>query len=206
MLSLEQSLQKRLPGAQLETVRVAHVSLQLLKADFPRAPLPGEVARAIWDHPPYWAFCWPAGAWLSQWLPRQDLRGTLVDLGCGSGILSIALALSGHRVLAVDSDPEARLAAAGNARLNGADFPILKSLDEIQEDCSLLVLADFLYDPANLVALRGLRKFSPEILLADCRLKNLPEDFEEIARVQQRIVPDLDWGDEFEQLVVARTR
>jgi predicted nicotinamide N-methyase len=206
VLSLEQSLQQRLPGARLETVRAGEVNLQLLAADFPRAPLPGEVARAIWDHPPYWAFCWPAGGWLSQWLPGQPCGGPVVDLGCGSGILSIAMALRGHRVLAVDSDPEARLATASNARLNGVQFPILSSLEEIQESCSLLVLADFLYDPANLEELRQLRGFCPNIVVADCRLQNLPEDFVEIARVQQRILPDLDWGHEFENLIVARTR
>ena len=39
------------------------------------------VAAAVWDSPPYWAFCWPGGGWLSQWLPQQESPGTVVDLG-----------------------------------------------------------------------------------------------------------------------------
>ena len=44
----------------------------------------------------------------------------VVDYGCGSGILAIAAAaLGARRVLAVDIDPQALLATAENARLNG---------------------------------------------------------------------------------------
>lgn len=46
--------------------------------------------------------------------------GTVLDLGCGSGLLSIVAALGGARsVVAVDVDPEARAAAAANLELNG---------------------------------------------------------------------------------------
>jgi ribosomal protein L11 methyltransferase len=44
----------------------------------------------------------------------------LLDVGCGSGILSIAcLLLGAARARAIDVDPEAAVVAAENARLNG---------------------------------------------------------------------------------------
>lgn len=47
----------------------------------------------------------------------------LIDLGCGSGILSIAgLLLGASRAVAVDIDPVARDIAAENAQRNGIDF------------------------------------------------------------------------------------
>jgi ribosomal protein L11 methyltransferase len=54
------------------------------------------------------------------WLDACDLSGaTLIDYGCGSGILAIAaLRLGASRVIAVDHDPQAREAAAANAGEN----------------------------------------------------------------------------------------
>lgn len=48
-------------------------------------------------------------------------NGPLLDVGCGSGILSIAMARTGgHSVLAVDIDAEAVHVCRENARINGA--------------------------------------------------------------------------------------
>lgn len=185
--------------------QVGPFQLYLLQSDFPHAPLPGEVARAVWDQPPYWAFCWPAGVYLSEWLPGLQVPGVIVDLGCGSGILSIALARAGRRVWAVDSDPEARQAATSNAALNSVSFPIVSCLEEVSESCALLVLADFLYDPANLSGIERLCHYAPSVLLADCRLRQPPPGFVSVTRVSRRIVPDLDWGDEFDSVFVAST-
>lgn len=56
-----------------------------------------------------------------QWLDAQDLQDkTLIDFGCGSGILGIAaLLLGAKRVIAVDNDPQALWATRENARRNG---------------------------------------------------------------------------------------
>lgn len=45
-----------------------------------------------------------------------------VDVGCGSGILSIALAKMGCVVDACDTDEQATLSAVSNAKLNGVSF------------------------------------------------------------------------------------
>jgi ribosomal protein L11 methyltransferase len=55
------------------------------------------------------------------WLARQVTPGaSVLDYGCGSGILAIAAAkLGAVRVEGVDVDPQALLTAADNARANG---------------------------------------------------------------------------------------
>ena len=55
-----------------------------------------------------------------EWLARTDLTGkTVIDYGCGSGILSLAAArLGAARVFAVDIDPLAIIAAGQNAERN----------------------------------------------------------------------------------------
>lgn len=55
-----------------------------------------------------------------QWIAEQDMRGlSLVDYGCGSGILGIAsLLLGADNVIGVDIDPQALIATQENAGRN----------------------------------------------------------------------------------------
>jgi ribosomal protein L11 methyltransferase len=63
----------------------------------------------------------PTTALCLGWLDGLDLAGrTVIDFGCGSGILSIAaLKLGAERVVAVDHDPQALEATYDNALANG---------------------------------------------------------------------------------------
>jgi ribosomal protein L11 methyltransferase len=62
-------------------------------------------------------------------LDAQDLKGkTIVDYGCGSGILGVAALLLGAReVIAVDNDPQALLASRNNALRNNISEKQLKT-------------------------------------------------------------------------------
>ncbi len=62
----------------------------------------------------------PSTALCLEWLDSADLCGqTLLDYGCGSGILAIAAAkLGAQRVWAVDIDPQALMASDDNAAEN----------------------------------------------------------------------------------------
>lgn len=63
----------------------------------------------------------PTTALCLEWLDGLDLAGaTLVDYGCGSGVLAIAaIKLGAAHVIGVDNDPQALIASADNARRNG---------------------------------------------------------------------------------------
>ncbi len=63
----------------------------------------------------------PTTALCLRWLDSQDLAGkSLVDFGCGSGILAIAaLRLGAASALGIDHDPQALTASAQNAKDNG---------------------------------------------------------------------------------------
>jgi ribosomal protein L11 methyltransferase len=65
----------------------------------------------------------PTTALCLDWLAGQDLAtASVVDYGCGSGILAVAaLMLGAERALAVDNDPQALIATRDNARRNGVD-------------------------------------------------------------------------------------
>ncbi|MFA5633081.1 MAG: 50S ribosomal protein L11 methyltransferase [Porticoccaceae bacterium] len=56
-----------------------------------------------------------------RWLDGLDLAGkTVVDYGCGSGILGIAaLLLGAEKVVAIDNDPQALIATRDNLSRNG---------------------------------------------------------------------------------------
>ena len=74
----------------------------------------------------------PTTALCLSWLDGQELVDrTVVDYGCGSGILGIAAALKGAaKVICVDNDPQALEATAANARRNGVDDLLLCQLPE----------------------------------------------------------------------------
>jgi ribosomal protein L11 methyltransferase len=81
----------------------------------------------------------PTTALCLTWLDGLDLEGkTVVDFGCGSGILSLAaLKLGAQKVIGIDIDPQALQASKANAERNGvedrlelflpADQPTLKA-------------------------------------------------------------------------------
>lgn len=85
-----------------------------------------------------------------EWLARHDLTAkTVIDYGCGSGILSLAAAkLGADRVYAVDTDPQAVLAAGQNAERNGLQDKIrvleAPSADIPQAD---ILVANILFNP-----------------------------------------------------------
>ncbi|SMF96731.1 ribosomal protein L11 methyltransferase [Methylomagnum ishizawai] len=92
----------------------------------------------------------PTTALCLEWLDGQEVAGkTVLDYGCGSGILAIA-ALKLGAVLAhgVDIDPQALTASADNARKNsveaGLKLYLPKALPALEAD---IVLANILAGP-----------------------------------------------------------
>jgi len=99
-----------------------------------------------------------------DWLAQHDLAGySVVDFGAGSGILGIAALLLGAvEVIAVDHDPQARLATQANATYNGIGVDQLRVMapDGLPSTTHDLVLANILAGPLMTLApvLTGLIK------------------------------------------------
>jgi ribosomal protein L11 methyltransferase len=99
----------------------------------------------------------PTTALCLEWLDGQELAGdTVLDFGCGSGILAIAaLLLGAKRALGTDIDPQALEASRDNATRNGIDpalFPVYLPAD-LPTGQADVVVANILAGP--LVSLAG---------------------------------------------------
>lgn len=86
-----------------------------------------------------------------QWLEQAELRDkTVIDYGCGSGVLAIASILLGARqAIGVDNDPQAVIATVDNSARNKLDDSIIaaflpEQLPSIQAD---VLLANILCAP-----------------------------------------------------------
>jgi len=92
----------------------------------------------------------PTTAACLRWLDNHPPVGmTVVDYGCGSGILGIAAAkLGAHKVICVDHDPQALEVARENSRRNRCpDRIVVQGPDAKVPDCVDLVLANIVARP-----------------------------------------------------------
>jgi ribosomal protein L11 methyltransferase len=97
----------------------------------------------------------PTTALCLSWLDGLDLQGkTLVDYGCGSGILAIAaLKLGARQVVAVDHDLQALEASQGNALKNGVAAQLTTCRpEEVPAGQADLLVANILADPLKSLA------------------------------------------------------
>lgn len=92
----------------------------------------------------------PTTALCLQWLAENNVRGkTVIDFGCGSGILAVAAVLLGAKQAhAIDIDPQALTATLDNAHKNNVSEKIKTYLPEqfapVQAD---IVVANILAKP-----------------------------------------------------------
>ena len=71
---------------------------------------------------PYWAEIWPASVALSSWMISKQIeptQGAVKELGCGLGVVGVALACQGLEVEATDFVEDALMFASHNAGRNG---------------------------------------------------------------------------------------
>ncbi|MBJ7590667.1 MULTISPECIES: 50S ribosomal protein L11 methyltransferase [Aeromonas] len=98
----------------------------------------------------------PTTALCLQWLDGLDLSGkTVVDFGCGSGILGIAaLKLGAARVIGIDIDPQAIQASRDNATRNGVadQIELYLPADQPQDVEADVVVANILAGPLRELA------------------------------------------------------
>lgn len=86
-----------------------------------------------------------------SWIARNPLPTSVLDYGCGSGILAIAAAKFGASdVCAVDIDPAAVQATSDNAKNNGV--VLTAGLPDAASDRYALVVANILSSPLKVLA------------------------------------------------------
>jgi ribosomal protein L11 methyltransferase len=104
----------------------------------------------------------PTTALCLTWLSDSDLTGkTIVDFGCGSGILACAAAkLGSARVIGTDIDPQALRASEQNAERNGVNLELYlpEQMPEVQAD---ILIANILFNPLKMLAPEFLRLLKP---------------------------------------------
>ena len=113
---------------------------------------------------PYWAELWPSARALAAHLAGLDLQGVrAIELGCGLALPSVAAALRGADVLAVDHDAAAVRIARRNGRragrrVRGLVADLRDPADELVEAApfDLVLAADVLYEDVLAQALATL--------------------------------------------------
>jgi len=95
----------------------------------------------------------PTTAQCLRWLEANLPEGaTLIDYGCGSGVLAIAARrLGAGRVVAVDIDSAALAAARENAALNAVDIEVVQT-DAVHPGPYDVVVANILSNPLKVLA------------------------------------------------------
>jgi predicted nicotinamide N-methyase len=124
---------------------------------------------------PYWAELWPSGVALARAIAGRALKGaTVLELGCGLGLPSLAAARAGGRVLAVDWSPAAIDLLHRNAERNEVtlETAVLSWTEPApllaRAPFALVLAADVLYERRNVPVLAGLLpRLGGEVLLAD---------------------------------------
>ena len=97
----------------------------------------------------------PTTALCLEWLDQADIAGTTVlDYGCGSGVLAIAAALLGAAsVIGIDNDPQALEASRANAARNGVEDRLELHLPDADSDIPAdILVANILAGPLHELA------------------------------------------------------
>jgi predicted nicotinamide N-methyase len=156
-----------LPGGELRVMRPVDAE--------------GLLTEEAFDHEellPYWAELWASSLALARVMAVRSLRGApTLELGCGLGLVAVAAARAGGRVLATDWSAPAVELTTRNAEANDVELEALRcSWQEPQPlleraPWPLVLASDVLYDRANVGLLLGLlpQLVGPrsEVLIAD---------------------------------------
>ena len=195
---LQTQLSQLLGDARLvaETLPGTDLALWLIDADNMDRAFNPEETRRILEEPPYWSFCWASGFALARFLAehRHWVEGKRVlDFGAGSGVAGIAAMKAGAlEVVACDLDPVAIEACRANAELNGVTLGYSADFFAEQDRFDLILVADVLYDRANLPLLDQFLTRGQQALVADSRVKDFQHPaYSRLGILDALTLPDL---------------
>lgn len=103
------------------------------------------------DFMPYWGYLWPAAIEMVDVVPRLPIApgASVLELGCGVGLVGIATALCGHNVTLSDYAADAVQVAMCNAALNGIGSVPVRRIDWCEpppEQFDVILACDVLYE------------------------------------------------------------
>ncbi len=213
-LDMNHTIQRMLPGTALSANTlplVPEIRLWLIDGDVLTRPLTLEEQNRVADYPCYWAICWASGHRLARYIldhPELVKGKSVIDVGCGSGVIAIAAALAGaSRVVACDLDTVALEAASANAQLNNVTLDVndhffnLTAQHSNTEQPPLIIAADLLYDRSNLPLIDDFLALSPDVWIADSRISDFSHPaFRYIGPYSSANEPQSDGYDEFQTM------
>lgn len=140
--------------------------------------------------PPYWALLWSGAGFVAQWLLEADVctGATVLDVGCGLGLVGIAAAGAGASTTVVDRDPDALAFVRASADRAGASIEVLEG--DVAEvlggrTFDVVVAAELLYERASFAAIaRSLRDALADggtLYLGDAFRVDTKQFYEELA-------------------------
>lgn len=202
--ALQAALSELLGDAQLsaQTLPGTAIKLWLIDpANMERSFSPEET-RLILEEPPYWCFCWASGLVLARWLaehPEWVLGKRVLDFGAGSGVAAIAAAKAGAlEVVACDLDPLALASCRANAALNDVELSYSADFFAEADRFDLIIVADVLYDRANLPLLDQFLSRGRQALVADSRVRDFQHPlYQRLGVLEACTWPDLAEPTEF---------
>lgn len=208
-LDLQAALSELLGDAQLvaEALPGTDLKLWLIDANNMDRAFSPEETRRILEDPPYWSFCWASGLALARFLAEQPhwVAGKRVlDFGAGSGVAGIAAMKAGAlEVVACDLDPLAIEACRANAELNGVTLEYSGDFFAEDDRFDLILVADVLYDRANLPLLDQFLSRGKQALVADSRVRDFQHPlYTRLGILEALTLPDLAEPWEFRRVSV----
>ena len=187
------------------------LSSWLLDADNMDRAFSQEETRRILHEPPYWSFCWASGLALARYLaanPEWVAGKRVLDFGAGSGVAGIAAVKAGAlEVVACDLDPLALASCRANAELNGVALGYSDDFFAEADRFDLILVADVLYDRANLPLLDQFLTRGREALVADSRVRDFQHpDYRRLEILDALTLPDLAEPWEFRKVSLYHSR
>lgn len=197
-LHLQVALGELLGDAQLvaEALPGTDLKLWLIDANNMDRAFSPEETRRILEDPPYWSFCWASGLALARFLAEQPQWAAgkrVLDFGAGSGVAGIAAMKAGAlEVVACDLDPLAIEACRANAELNGVTLQYSGDFFAEDDRFDLILVADVLYDRANLPLLDQFLSRGKQALVADSRVRDFQHPlYQRLGILEALTLPDL---------------
>lgn len=204
---LQAALSDLLGDARLvaETLPGTDLKLWLIDADNMDRAFSPEETRRILEEPPYWSFCWASGLAMARFLaehPHWVEGKRVLDFGAGSGVAGIAAVKAGAlEVVACDLDPIAVAACQANAELNDVQLGYSTDFFAETDRFDLILVADVLYDRANLPLLDQFLTRGRQALVADSRVRDFQHPlYRRLGILEALTLPDLAEPWEFRQV------